>query len=67
MSVSGLNAINPTDDKKTKAEDSKRSMAKRDDTTTFVVNYVGYATFPPVKGSVGMTQQKVFGLTCVQE
>jgi hypothetical protein len=36
-------------------------------TTTFVVNYVGYATFPPVKGSVGMTQQKVFGLTCVQE
>jgi len=37
LSVSGLNAINPTDDKKTKAEDSKRSMAKRDDTTTFVV------------------------------
>lgn len=38
MSVSGIRAINPTDDKKTKSEDSKRSMAKRDDTTAFVVS-----------------------------
>lgn len=38
LSVSGIRAINPTDDKKTKSEDSKRSMAKRDDTTAFVVS-----------------------------
>ena len=36
-------------------------------TTTFVVDYVGYISFPASKGSIGMEQQKVFGVTCVQE
>lgn len=35
--------------------------------TTFVVDYVGYISFPASKGSIGMEQQKVFGVTCVQE
>jgi hypothetical protein len=38
-SLTGLGLMaHPTDDKKTKPDDGKRSMAKRDDTTTYVVN-----------------------------